>query len=234
MEVSVVIPTYNEAGNIETLVRGILAEFSAKKISGEVVVVDDYSPDGTGAIVEKIGKKYGNVRLVAREKKEGIGEALKAGFAAARGDVVITMDADLSHDPKGISQLLAKSGEGYGIVIGSRYVSGGRIENWPAGRLLASRGANMLSRVLLGIGAHDVTSGYRAYGKGTLRAMGLEKIKSAGYAAELELLYRAIKSGAKVAEVPIAFRQRGSGKSKLGVGQVPAYVKTVIRLFLGF
>lgn len=234
MEVSVVIPTYNEAGNIETLVRGIISEFSANKISGEVVVVDDNSPDGTGAIVKKIGKKFKNVGLVAREKKEGIGEALKAGFAAARGDVVITMDADLSHDPKEIAMLVRKMREGYGIVIGSRYVAGGGIENWPVERRMVSRGANMLSRFLLGIGAHDVTSGYRAYRKETLRAMGLEKIKSAGYAAELELLYRAIKSGAKVAEVPIAFRQRGSGKSKLGVGQVPAYVKTVIRLFLGF
>ncbi|MBI4162589.1 MAG: polyprenol monophosphomannose synthase [Candidatus Aenigmarchaeota archaeon] len=225
VDISIVLPTYNERENIVNLIPEI-AE-CIKNTNYEIVVVDDNSPDGTAEAAEK----FKNARVVRREKKMGIGTAYKAGFDAAHGKIIVTMDADMSHNPKYVQSMINKINEGHDIVVGSRHVEGGAIVGWGINRKIISGIANGLTHFFLGIKVSDVTSGYRAYRKELLKKMPLDNIKSSGYSYLLETIFYAVRFG-KIAEVPIVFEDRKAGKSKLGKNEYVKYVKTVGRLFV--
>jgi dolichol-phosphate mannosyltransferase len=208
----VVIPTYNEADNIPRLIPIILQQGPL-----DVLVVDDGSPDGTSAIVRDFGERDSRVHLIVREKKQGLGTAYVAGFrfAIQRGyDVVFEMDADFSHDPNAIPAFLISIKEA-DLVIGSRYTNGVRVLNWPINRLLLSYFANVYTRFLIGLPLHDATGGFKCYRRAVLEAIDLDKIRSNGYAFQIEMSYKAWRKGFRLIEIPIIFLDRQSGSSKM-------------------
>jgi glycosyltransferase involved in cell wall biosynthesis len=212
--VAVVLPTYNERQNIEEALRRTLATGDAVR----VIVVDDSSPDGTGEIVERLAAESGGrVKLVTRTAKAGLAGAYREGFrrALAEGaDVVVEMDADLSHRPEELPRLL-EAARSHHLVIGSRYVRGGGIRNWGLLRRILSRGGNLYARSLLGFPVRDATSGYRAFRREALEELMGDWTRSEGYAFQIDLAYRAWRRGFSVAEVPITFEDRHAGASKL-------------------
>jgi dolichol-phosphate mannosyltransferase len=211
----VVIPTYNESENIERVlhkVRGALPDAS-------VLVVDDGSPDGTGDMAEKLGGEIGNIEVLRRTEKAGLGSAYRAGFrwGLDRGyEVCVEMDADLSHDPDALPALVAPlEGGGVELVIGSRYVPGGSIPKWAWHRRLLSRGGNVYASALLGLGVTDSTAGFRAYAATVLKRIALDRIRAEGYGFQIEMTYQAKRAGASIVEVPIRFVDRTEGESKM-------------------
>jgi dolichol-phosphate mannosyltransferase len=212
--VVVVVPTYNEAGNIVRLLDGILAVVDAS-----ILVVDDASPDGTADIVDRYGTRPGvDVRVLRRTSKSGLGTAYRAGFAEALrgGDrICVQMDADLSHDPSYLPALISAVELGADASLGSRYVAGGRIENWPKLRLFLSRWGNRYAAGMLGLAINDATSGYRAYSPELLRRIDFASVGAEGYGFQIEMTNRAVRSGARIVEVPITFVDRVEGESKL-------------------
>ncbi len=225
----VVVPTYNEAENISRLVPELLA--LPDQLS--IIVVDDASPDGTGALVDSLARdSSGRVRAIHRSAKLGLGTAYLAGFrnAIERGaDCVLTMDADYSHDPRYIGAMLARL-PGADLVIGSRYVPGGAAVDSPAARRLLSWTANLVSRTALGLRAHDVTAGFRLYRRELLAALPLGQIFSSGYSFLIETLYLIERGGWRVAEVPIQFYDRTMGRSKVSRREITKAMYTVARL----
>jgi glycosyltransferase involved in cell wall biosynthesis len=222
----VVIPTYNEADNILPLAEGVLSQDP----SLEVLVVDDGSPDGTGARVEEAGRSERRLHLLSRPGKLGLGTAYLAGFryALERGyERVVTMDGDGSHSPSHLPALLAAARES-DLAIGSRYVPGGGIRNWPFHRRLLSATANLYTRKLLGLPVHDCTSGYRAYSRRVLEAVDPFSIRSSGYAFLEEMLHRVHRAGFRIAEVPILFEDRTAGVSKISSKEIYRAVWHVI------
>lgn len=215
MRTLVVVPTYDEAGNIELLLRQLRAVVP----DAGVLVVDDSSPDGTAALAEAVGRELGGVEVLHRPGKSGLGRAYREGFARAlaeRYEVVVQMDADLSHDPAALPALLAPLVAGSAdMVIGSRYVPGGSIPAWPWYRRALSRFGNRYATALLDIGAHDLTSGYRAYRAPVLAGIDLEAVRADGYGFMIELVYRAAKHDVRIVEVPITFADRVRGESKM-------------------
>jgi dolichol-phosphate mannosyltransferase len=210
----VVLPTYNEAENIETFLRAV------RKAAPEtdVLVVDDDSPDGTGAIAEEIDAELGRISVLPRPGQRGLGSAYRDGFAQvldADYDVVITMDADLSHDPNRIPEFLDKIADGADLVIGSRYVTGGGTTDWPVRRQLLSKWGNAYTRTILGVSPHDCTGGYRAYRATSLQAIDPTSTSAEGYAFMTELVRRLSAKHATMIEIPIIFRDRTLGKSKM-------------------
>jgi apolipoprotein N-acyltransferase len=208
----VVLPTFNEVGTIARVVAGALAAGP----SVEVLVVDDDSPDGTAEAVAALADQEPRVRLIRRSGKLGLASAYLLGFQRAieEGyDVVVEMDADLSHQPEELPRLLEATGR-FDVVIGSRYVRGGGVTNWSRARLSISRAGNAYARTMLRVPVHDATSGYRAYRRPVLQALVGEGIRSEGYAFQIELVYRAWRRGFTVGEVPITFRERQHGQSK--------------------
>jgi dolichol-phosphate mannosyltransferase len=209
----IVIPTFNESENIENLITRLLR--CRKDV--EILVVDDNSPDGTANIVRKIKKNSAKVHLHVRDRKQGIGPAYIAGFkwALSHGfDVMIEMDADLSHRPRYVSAFIDKI-QKYDLVIGSRWIRGGCVSNWSLGRLLLSRAANVYSRLVLGIPVNDLTGGFTCWRRGVLEKINLDEIRSDGYCFQIEMKYRAIKQKFRWTEIPIRFRDRQSGRSKI-------------------
>lgn len=209
----VIIPTYNEADNIHDVV----GRLRAAQPDVDVLVVDDNSPDGTGDIADELAATDDRIHVLHREGKEGLGVAYIAGFrwAMRRGyDVVVEMDADGSHQPEQLGRLLGVI-ESADVVIGSRWVPGGSIVNWPRSRELLSRGGNAYIRIVLGLGLRDVTAGFRAYRTDALRVIGLEGIESSGYCFQTDLSRRAVQAGLSVLEVPIDFIERERGESKM-------------------
>ena len=209
----VVIPTYNEAENI----RLILDRLRAAQPVFDVLVVDDGSPDGTGQIADEYAAEDPAVHVVHRAAKEGLGAAYLEGFAWALGhgyDVIGEMDADGSHQPEQLHRLLEALPEA-DLVIGSRYVPGGSIVNWPRRREWLSRGGNIYIRALLGVRVRDVTAGYRLFHRDTLEAIDLATVESTGYVFQADLAYRTLRQGLTVREVPIEFIERERGKSKM-------------------
>lgn len=209
----IVIPTYNEKGNIEKLLSQI---FNLEIENLNVLVVDDGSPDGTGKIVENLRKVYTNLEILHRNKKQGLGMAYIAGFkeALARGaDFVLQMDADLSHDPKYIPQLL-KAVEHKDLVLGSRYTKGGGVTNWNLARRLVSRFGNIYTKVVLGLPYSDLTGGFKCYRASTLKKIISFEISSLGYSFQIETVYLAHKLKYSIGEIPIIFTERTIGKSK--------------------
>ncbi|WP_371498723.1 polyprenol monophosphomannose synthase [Kitasatospora sp. NBC_00374] len=212
-KVLVIIPTYNEAENVERIVSRV--RVAVPEV--HVLVADDNSPDGTGDLADKIAAEDGNVHVLHRKGKEGLGAAYLAGFrwGIDHGyDVLVEMDADGSHQPEELSRLLTAL-RGADLVLGSRWVPGGAVVNWPKSRLLLSRGGSLYSRVMLDVPIKDVTGGYRAFRKETLLGLGMEKVASQGYCFQVDLAWRAVKAGYKVAEVPITFVEREHGASKM-------------------
>jgi dolichol-phosphate mannosyltransferase len=216
--VFVVIPTYNEAENVERIVRATDAELERLRPGDhQVLVVDDDSPDGTGAIVDRIAAEIGSVSVLHRAEKNGLGNAYLAGFRhalAAGAEYVFEMDADFSHDPKYLGDLLAAAGDA-DLVLGSRYVPGGGVRNWSLVRRLISRGGGIYARAILGVGVHDLTGGFKCIHRNVLEAIELESVRADGYVFQIEITYRAILAGFRVREVPIVFTDRVEGTSKM-------------------
>jgi dolichol-phosphate mannosyltransferase len=214
-----VLPTYNEQANIER----ILQEVRRSLPDGNVLVVDDSSPDGTAEIAMKIAETLGSIDVFVRPEKNGLGPAYRAGFnwGLERGyDAFVEMDSDFSHDPAALPQLVGAIAQGADVVIGSRYVPGGSIPAWSFSRRLLSRAGNVYANVLLGLGVQDSTAGYRVYRAGILKAIDLDTVRADGYGFQIEMTYRAKRAGARIEEVPIRFVDRLEGTSKMSTSTV--------------
>lgn len=212
--VLIVMPTYNERQNLE-IMAGRIRESTP---DADLLVVDDNSPDGTGDLAEKLAEADPHVHVMHRTEKAGLGKAYLAGFtwALERGyDVIVEMDADGSHRPEDLPRLLAAVAEGADGVIGSRWVPGGKVVNWPKKREVLSRGANIYTRVMIGFSVKDATGGYRAYKASTLRRIDLSNVESTGYSFQVDITVRIIKAGLRIVEVPITFVERERGVSKM-------------------
>lgn len=227
----VIIPTYNERENILALLPRVM---DYPELS--VLVVDDGSPDGTGDLVAAEVEHNPRVHLIRRAGKQGLGTAYVAGFryALARGaDYIFEMDADFSHDPRYLPDLLHAAESAYDLVIGSRYVAGGGTTDWGLGRQLISRGGNVYARLILGLPLSDMTGGYRCYRRAALEAIDLDHIRSNGYSFQIEMAYRVRQAGLRVGEVPIIFPDRRVGASKMSKQIVFEALLNVVKLRLG-
>lgn len=238
----VVVPTYNERENLAQLIDTLEKVASDSEIRLHILVVDDGSPDGTGELAEDLAKKYGNIRVLHRSEKKGLGSAYKNGFKIAlddlSADIVFEMDADLSHDPAFLPAFLEKLHEGFDVVVGARYIPEGKIIGWNLRRKLTSWGGNFLTKTMLGLKAHDATSGYRAYTAEALRGIDLDRVRSEGYAFQVEMLFRCTRRGFKIGEVPITFVDRVRGESKLSGKEIlrfagRVFLMSLVRLGLG-
>jgi dolichol-phosphate mannosyltransferase len=214
----VVMPTYNEADNVEAIVRATTAELHRLAPGNHtLLIVDDASPDGTGAIADRLTAELPAVEVLHRNAKQGLGQAYLAGFAVALqagAELVLEMDADFSHDPVHLEALLAAADDA-DLVLGSRYVPGGGVEDWGLLRRLISRGGGLYARVILGIGVHDLTGGFKCIHRRVLETIDLSAVRAEGYVFQIEVTYRAILAGFTVAEVPIVFHDRRAGSSKM-------------------
>jgi dolichol-phosphate mannosyltransferase len=214
------LPTYNEAGNVEGIVREA-AEQLERAAPGDwrVLVVDDASPDGTGEIADRLAEEIEGVEVLHRRAKEGLGRAYLAGFRRALeggAQLVVVMDADFSHSPKYLPAILSASGDA-DLVLGSRYVPGGGVADWPRLRRVLSRAGSLYARSILGVGVRDLTSGFRCVRRGVLETVEPATLRAQGYVFNIELTYRALLAGFTVTEVPIVFPDRKAGESKLSL-----------------
>jgi len=210
----ITVPTYEEVENIELLVRRVRAAVPG----AHILIVDDNSGDGTAEKAEALGAEFGGIEVLRRPRKLGLGSAYRAGHAVgiARGyDVMIQIDADLSHDPADLPRLLAAVHRGADLAIGSRYAPGGSVPNWPRHRLALSVGGNRYTAFCLGMGVRDTTAGYRAYRASVLRAIDFDSTHSTGYGFQIEMTYRVRNAGGRIEEIPIAFTDRVRGNSKM-------------------
>ncbi|MFH0737506.1 MAG: polyprenol monophosphomannose synthase [Candidatus Micrarchaeota archaeon] len=221
---SIIIPTYNERENIPLLISRLEASLCAEH---EIIIVDDSSPDGTAVAVSEIAKNDKTVYLISRKAKTGLTGAVVEGVKAAKGDIIIVMDADLSHPPEAVPKL-AEALKGADIAIGSRLAQGGGVESWPMHRKVISSGADTLARLLLGISCSDPMSGFFAMRRSAFLKI---RFRSRGYKLLLNIL--ADNPKAKVAEVPYTFKDRHAGKTKLGAGETINYVFDLLRIKLG-
>jgi dolichol-phosphate mannosyltransferase len=227
-----VLPTYDEAGNIETFVAAVRDKLPA---SARILIVDDNSPDGTGEIADRLAAADEAIHVLHRPRKEGLGPAYIAGFrhALAQGaGHVLEMDADFSHDPAYLPRLL-EAGQRADLAIGSRYVDGGGVSEWSAVRRAVSRGGSAYARLVLGVGVRDLTGGFKCFRREVLEAIDLDTISSRGYAFQIEMTYRAIQQGFDVVEVPIVFRDRQAGTSKMDRSIVAEAIWRVPAMRLG-
>jgi dolichol-phosphate mannosyltransferase len=211
----VVLPTYNEADNLV----GISAAILAALPGATLLVVDDGSPDGTGALADGLASKDPRVRVCHRAAKQGLGRAYLEGFRialAGGASAVVQMDADWSHDPKALPSLIAPIGAGTAdLVIGSRYTKGGGVQDWGIVRRIISRGGSTFARIVLSLRPHDLTGGFKAWRATTLAGVPFNGVRAGGYVFQIEMTYRASRLGARVVEVPILFRDRRVGQSKM-------------------
>lgn len=215
MKILVIIPTYNESYNIQKLVQQIFHQ----RIRGvEILVVDDSSPDGTAEIVSKMAVTEHRLHLIKRQEKQGLGTAYITGFKFAlqnNYDLIIEMDADFSHDPKELKNLI-KGCQEYDVTIGSRYLEGkANVVNWPLSRLILSMGASTYTRLITGLPVHDCTAGFKCFRRKVLESINLEKIQSDGYSFQIEMNFKAWKKGFTIGEIPIIFIDRRAGTSKM-------------------
>jgi dolichol-phosphate mannosyltransferase len=213
-----VIPTYNEAENVEPIVRAAATEL-AHAVPGRyrILIVDDNSPDGTGELADALAQELDAVEVLHREQKAGLGQAYLAGFAralAGGAERVIEMDADFSHDPRYLPALL-RAGEQADLVLGSRYTAGGGVRDWGLARRLISRGGGVYARAILGVGIKDLTGGFKCIRRTVLEGIDLGSVRAEGYVFQIEVTYRALLAGFTVQEVPIVFSDRRAGKSKM-------------------
>ena len=226
----IVLPTYNEAENLPGIAEAILAAVPGSTL----LVVDDGSPDGTGDIADRMAAENPRVRVKHRPAKAGLGRAYLDGFRTALdggATSLIQMDADGSHDPAALPSLLAPILEGRAdLVIGSRYTKGGKVLDWGLGRRIVSRGGSLFARTVLGLTPHDLTGGFKAWRAATLGAISFDGIHAGGYVFQIEMTYRASRAGARVAEVPLTFRDRVVGQSKMSRKIILAALLVVLRL----
>ena len=212
----VCLPTYNERENLEKMVRAL----GDKGVN--VLVVDDNSPDGTGEIADRLATELDYVSVLHREKKEGIGRAYIAAFELllreSAAELILEMDCDFSHDPADVPRLIAAVEAGADLALGSRYVAGGGTRNWGLIRRIISWGGSFYARVILGLSVRDLTSGFKCFRRRVLETLDLDAIESRGYAFQVEMTYRVIRSGFEVVEVPIVFADRTEGTSKMSRG----------------
>ena len=212
-----VLPTYNEAENLEPMIDALLPQLAAAAPDHTVLIVDDNSPDGTGEIADRLAAEHDAVEVMHRAGKEGLGRAYLAGFARALeggAEFVVEMDADFSHDPADVPRLLEAASDA-DVVFGSRYVAGGGVAGWTAGRRLLSRGGSWYARTMLGIEVRDLTGGFKVFRRHVLESLDLEGIHADGYGFQIEMTYRVIRAGYTVREVPIVFHDRRAGESKM-------------------
>jgi dolichol-phosphate mannosyltransferase len=212
-----ILPTYNEAENIESLVRAVLPQLASTGLEHTILVVDDGSPDGTGQLAGRLAQEIPQVRVLHRPQKRGLGRAYLAGFGAALAEdaeLLLEMDSDFSHDPADVPRLIAAAGAA-DLVLGSRYVPGGGVEDWGVVRRALSRGGSAYARLLLGVPVRDLTGGFKCFHRRVLETIDLEDVHADGYGFQIELTYKAVQAGFTVAEVPIMFRERRVGHSKM-------------------
>jgi dolichol-phosphate mannosyltransferase len=210
----VILPTYNEAENLERIVGAVLEHLPG---SGRVLVVDDSSPDGTGEIADQLAASNRSISVLHRRRKEGLGPAYLAGFGVALdsgAQRIVEMDADFSHDPAYLPRLIGAA-DHFDLVIGSRYVPGGGVTDWGPIRRFISRGGSSYARLALGLPIQDLTGGFKCFRREVLEAINLETIEARGYAFQVETTYRAIRAGFRVVEIPIVFKDRADGTSKM-------------------
>jgi dolichol-phosphate mannosyltransferase len=214
----VVIPTYNEAANIEAILEASAAQLDLVAAGDyRILVVDDNSPDGTGQIAERVAERLTAVEVLHRPGKAGLGQAYLAGFEralAGEADLVIEMDADFSHDPRYLGPLLGAAKEA-DLVLGSRYVAGGGVRDWGLLRRTVSRGGCLYARTILRVGVRDLTGGFKCIRREVLEAIDMQSVRAEGYVFQIEVTYRALLAGFRVREVPIVFRDRTAGTSKM-------------------
>ncbi|XP_037089127.1 dolichol-phosphate mannosyltransferase subunit 1-like [Pollicipes pollicipes] len=230
---SVLLPTYNERENLPIIVWLLVKYFTEASVEFEIIVIDDGSPDGTLQAAEQLQRIYGEERIVLRPraKKLGLGTAYIHGVKHARGDFIVIMDADLSHHPKFIPQMIAlQKAEDLDIVTGTRYSGTGGVSGWDLRRKVISRGANYLTQVMLQPAASDVTGSFRLYRKDVLRRL-IGACVSKGYVFQMEMIVRATRLGYRIGEVPISFVDRVYGESKLGGSEIVSFVKGLLHLF---
>lgn len=215
----VILPTYNEADNIEAMVEAVGPKLSPQD---RILIVDDNSPDGTGRIADRLAEADSRVEVLHRPGKEGLGPAYIAGFRVALdggAGLIVQMDADFSHDPAYLPRLLAASALA-DLVLGSRYVPGGAIAEWGSVRRLISRGGSLYSRTVLGVPVRDLTGGFKCFRREVLESINLDTVAASGYSFQVEMTYRALEAGFEVLEVPITFREREAGDSKMSTSIV--------------
>ncbi len=213
----VCLPTYNERENLEPMVRALGEQLDTTR--DRVLVIDDNSPDGTGAAADALAAELPWVEVLHRPAKEGLGPAYIAGFRhaiSAGAELVIEIDCDFSHDPADVPRLIASCEEGADVTLGSRWVEGGSTVNWGAGRKLISRGGSFYARTILGVGIRDLTGGFKCFRRPVLEAIDLDAIAARGYGFQIETTYRVLLKGFSVVEVPITFVDRRVGESKMG------------------
>lgn len=229
MRISIITPTYNEAESLQ----GFIESLNMALRGGyeyEVIIVDDNSPDGTGVLAEKLAERYGWIKVIHRQGKLGLGTAYKDGFKHASGDLIVSIDADLSHNPEDIPKLL-EAVKDADIAIGSRLIEGGKIEGRSRWRDLMSITANGFIRMLTGQPIKDWTSGLRVYRREVLEAI-LPKVACKKWDYQFEVLYKALKSSYKAIEVPITFRERAAGRSKFDLKEALTFMKSIIQVYL--
>jgi dolichol-phosphate mannosyltransferase len=222
----VCLPTYDERENVVPIVEAILA--ATPEV--DVLVIDDNSPDGTGELADALAAREPRVHVLHRAGKEGLGKAYLAGFAWAlsRGyGLVLEMDADFSHDPGYLPGMIARARDDADLVLGSRYVPGGGTVNWGLGRKLVSRGGSLYARLILGVRVRDLTGGFKCFRREVLEAIELSTVECSGYSFQIELTYRALRAGFRVAELPIVFADRRVGQSKMSRGIVLEAIRKV-------
>jgi dolichol-phosphate mannosyltransferase len=228
-EIGVILPTYREAENIANLID----EIENLQLNTSILVIDDSSPDRTAETVKNLQKKYSNILLCVRPRKRGLGTAITDGFKIFLAlkpapKFIVTMDADYSHNPKAVPQLLSKMQSGCGIVIGSRYCRGGKIAGWPYTRKIISRTANVVAKFLVGLKLRDCTSGFRCYSTRFLK-LAIGSLHSQTYEIQIETVRQALLRGFSVKESPILFVNRKRGKSKLTLAEVQSYISYVFK-----
>ena len=212
-----ILPTYNEAVNVEPFVRAVLPELAEAAAEHRILIVDDNSPDGTGRIADRLASELDAVEVLHREEKKGLGVAYLAGFRRALeagADLILEMDSDFSHSPADIPRLL-EAAESADLVLGSRYVPGGGVTDWGLLRRALSRGGSLYARLVLRVRVHDLTGGFKCFRREVLEGLDLDSIHAEGYGFQIELTYRALREGFGVEEIPIVFRERQAGQSKM-------------------
>lgn len=228
----VCLPTYNERPNIERMLRTLISTLGA---GARVLVIDDGSPDGTADIAEWLATEIGSIDVMRRQGKDGLGRAYAAGFARALalgGELIVQMDCDFSHNPVDVLRLLSAS-HSADLVLGSRYVPGGGVVNWPHKRLMLSRGGSLYARKVLGLGVRDLTGGFKCWRRPALESLDLDAVRTGGYGFQIETTYRAAQQGWQIAEIPITFAERVAGVSKMAPGIALEAMREVPKLRFG-
>ena len=212
-----ILPTYNEAVNLEPFVRAVLPELAEASPEHHILIVDDNSPDGTGRIADRLAGEMEAVEVLHRPDKQGLGVAYLAGFRRALdsgAELILEMDSDFSHSPADVPRLIRATDDA-DLVLGSRYVAGGGVSDWGLVRKMLSRGGSWYARVILGVKVRDLTGGFKCFRREVLEALDLDSVHAEGYGFQIELTYRAVRAGYRVKEVPIVFRERQAGISKM-------------------